>query len=548
MSEPASMNTSRDNVTTIVTLVSLIFFVAIGAPVVSQAVQGLFGQQPSPNSVGVIAVLLNIALILIGWRRSKGLMLERLARDDAEKRADEAAYHDFLTGLLNRRGFTARLEAELQTGQKLALALLDLDHFKRVNDAYGHNAGDAVLKNVADLLGRLAPIGASVGRLGGDEFAILFGGRQATHEGATAVAEEIVTALKAPIALGSVEAQIGVSIGLACSEAANDCATDFLRRSDMAMYEAKKLGRNQHAWFERSLEEELQSRQKLEAEIRTGIAAGQFVPFYQPQINLVTKELHGLEVLARWNHPELGVVEPQSFIPVAEATGLIGSLSLCVMQQALLETAAWDQKLMIAVNLSPIQLKDPLLAQRIMKILSETGFPANRLELEITESSLFDDLELALSTIQSLKNLGVTISLDDFGTGYSSLTQLQALPFDRIKIDRSFVLSMTDNEESAAIVGAIASLAESLNLPVTAEGVETEVLQKALEALGCSEGQGWHFGRPMTAQDIKEVLDVANLTADVSLALPANSAPKVPESPVHERRDQGRRGSGRRAA
>ena len=547
MHQSASSGRGRDSVTTIVTLLAIIFFVAVGAPMVGETIRGVSGPQSRPDSVGAIAVLLNLALIWIGWRRSKGLAIERMARDDAERRADVAAYHDYLTGLLNRRGFSLRMDEDQAKGRTLALALLDLDHFKRVNDAYGHNAGDAVLKNVASMLTRLAPSGSSVGRLGGDEFAILFTGANATPDAVSAVAERIIGELQKPVSFDGIDAQIGVSIGLAASQVSDNGPAALLRRSDIAMYEAKKLGRNQHAWFASSLEEQLEARRKLEAEIRAGIPAGQFVPYYQPQINLVTGELHGLEVLARWNHPELGVVEPLVFIPVAEATGLIGALSLAVMTEALVETAAWDPGLMIAVNLSPVQLKDPLLAQRIMKILSETGFPPHRLELEITESSLFDNLDLALSTIQSLKNLGITISLDDFGTGYSSLTQLQALPFDRIKIDRSFVQSMADNEESAAIVSAITSLGESLRLPVTAEGVETERLQKALEALGCSEGQGWHFGRPMPASQIRGLLDVvrSDLTSVAARAVPVAKASA--DAPVHERRDQTRRARTRKA-
>jgi EAL domain-containing protein (putative c-di-GMP-specific phosphodiesterase class I) len=323
-----------------------------------------------------------------------------------------------------------------------------------------------------------------------------------------------------------------------------------MRRSDIAMYEAKRSGRNRTVWFDKSMEDELQRRNKLEADMRIGITAGQFVPFYQPQIDLVTGEIHGFEVLARWRHPTQGLVEPISFIPVAEATGLIGPLSMSVMRQALTETLTWDERLMIAVNLSPIQLKDSLLPQHILKLLSETGFPARRLELEITESALFEDLELALSTIEGLKNQGITISLDDFGTGYSSLTQLQALPFDRIKIDRSFVLSMMDNEESAAIVSAITSLGASLHLPVTAEGVETVAIQNSLKALGCAQGQGWHYGKPLPGAEITKLMDVAERHASSSEATLSKrvSCTEIDQPCPGERRDQDRRGASRKAA
>jgi predicted signal transduction protein with EAL and GGDEF domain len=351
----------------------------------------------------------------------------------------------------------------------------------------------------------MAPHGARLARLGGDEFAVLLTDEEATHETASEFATKLLQRLVEPLEVGGLEAQVGVSIGIALSETGGESASTLMRRGDIAMYEAKKVGRNRVSWFTSSMEEELQLRNRLEADMRSGVLSGEFIPFYQPQVDLVTGKLHGFEVLARWQHPERGLVEPSSFIAVAEATGMIGALSFSVMKQALLETLHWDPSLLIAVNLSPVQLKDPLLAQRVMKLLAETGFPAQRLELEITESSLFDDLDLALLTITSLKNLGITISLDDFGTGYSSLTQLQALPFDRIKIDRSFVLSMVENEESAAIVSAIMSLGASLKLPVTAEGIETDAVRSSLEALGCDQGQGWHFGRPLPASEARKL-------------------------------------------
>jgi EAL domain-containing protein (putative c-di-GMP-specific phosphodiesterase class I) len=321
-----------------------------------------------------------------------------------------------------------------------------------------------------------------------------------------------------------------------------------MRHGDIAMYEAKKSGRNQCAWFTPTMEEELQRRNQLEADMRFGIGAGHFLPYYQPQVDLASGKLHGFEVLARWKHPERGIVEPSSFIPVAEATGMIGALSFAVMKRALLETLDWDQHLLIAVNLSPVQLRDPLLAQRITKLLAETRFPAKRLELEITESALFDDLDLALSTIESLKNQGVTISLDDFGTGYSSLTQLQALPFDRIKIDRSFVLSMNENEESAAIVTAITSLGASLRLPVTAEGIESVALHESLQKLGCTQGQGWHFGRPLPAAEAKNLLETGTDCAPSVLTAPVSIAVNADATSVQERRDHHRRGNQKRAA
>ena len=258
-------------------------------------------------------------------------------------------------------------------------------------------------------------------------------------------------------------------------------AEDSLRRSDIAMYGAKRAGRNCVIWFDEKMELELLERTQLEDEIRTGVAAGEFVPFYQPQIDLGTGSLIGFEVLARWQSPKRGLVEPNDFIEVAEASGLISELSMHVMKQALSEARDWDSDLKIAVNISPIQFRDAQLATRILKILAETNFPASRLEVEITETSFLEDRVTALTIVESLKNMGVTISLDDFGTGYASLSQLQSLPFDRLKIDKSFVTSLLENSQSDAIVETILSLGRALKLPITAEGIEELAYERSLE-------------------------------------------------------------------
>jgi diguanylate cyclase (GGDEF)-like protein len=535
------------NLTALVTFAALALFIWIGGPALSLALESLSTGRAKLDSLTATTVLLNVSLIGLGWRRSRALAHERAARTNAEDRASAAAYRDFTTGLLNRRGFVLALEFHLPREKRVGIALLDLDHFKRVNNAHGHAAGDAILQAVSDILKQEAPTGAEIGRLGGDEFAILVSGDDARREKVARLAEAILMRLREPLKGDGIDIQVGLSIGIVLGEDGSENPSILMRRGDIALYEAKKAEHNQIAWFTAAMEEELQRRIKLEADMRAGIEAGQFVPFYQPQVDLLSGDIHGFEVLARWDHPEQGIIEPINFIPVAEATGMIGALSMSVMRQALLETLHWDRNILIAVNLSPVQLKDPLLAQRITKLLVETGFPAQRLELEITESSLFEDLDLALATIESLKNQGVTISLDDFGTGHSSLTQLQALPFDRIKIDRSFVISMIDNAESKAIVSAITSLGASLNLPVTAEGVENDAIQGSLQALGCSKGQGWHFGRPRRASDAKAFLDAA-LASTVTAAaeLPVSAESVTPRA--EDRRNQDRRSKSRRSA
>jgi EAL domain-containing protein (putative c-di-GMP-specific phosphodiesterase class I) len=277
--------------------------------------------------------------------------------------------------------------------------------------------------------------------------------------------------------------------------------------------------------------------------MRAGLAQHQFVPYFQPLIDLDSGELKGFEVLARWNHATRGLLEPADFIDVAEGTGLISHLSMSVMRQALNEARAWPSHLSIAVNVSPVQFRDPMLAQRIVKMLAETNFPAQRLELEITESTLLEDHDLALATVESLKNHGIRISLDDFGTGYASLTQLRSLPFDRIKIDRSFVATIMDDAQSHAIVSAIANLGKNLRLPVTAEGVESACVHGKLQQLGCSDAQGWLFGRPLPAAEARELLG----PVDGESAAEGAAEESYP-LPTKERRDHGRRGSSASAA
>jgi predicted signal transduction protein with EAL and GGDEF domain len=272
------------------------------------------------------------------------------------------------------------------------------------------------------------------------------------------------------------------------------------------MYAAKNAGRNRHAWFDVSMERELQSRNELESSLRVAIPRGEIVPYFEQQIDLVTGRLTGFEVLARWEHPQRGVMIPDQFIPIAEETGMIADLSMSLMRQAFLSARDWHPQLQLSVNISPWQLKDPWLAQKIIKLLTETGFTPSRLEIEITESSLFDNLAMAQSIVASLKNQGIKLALDDFGTGYSSLAHLRALPFDRIKIDRSFVMSVNQNPESAAIVNAIVGLGESLNLPITAEGIEDKAIEERLRGLGCARGQGYVYGRPLTAGNARRLL------------------------------------------
>jgi EAL domain-containing protein (putative c-di-GMP-specific phosphodiesterase class I) len=266
----------------------------------------------------------------------------------------------------------------------------------------------------------------------------------------------------------------------------------------------------------------LHARNELENGLRSAIPAGQIVPYFEQQIDLASGQLFGFEVLARWEHPVHGPISPDRFIPIAEQAGMIADLSMTLMRQAFQAARDWDPSLTLSVNISPVQLRDAWLPQKIIKLLLETGFPAHRLEIEITESALFENLPLAQSIIGSLKNQGIRIALDDFGTGYSSLGHLRALPFDRIKIDRSFVKAIADSADCAAIVGAVASLGTSLNLPVTAEGIEDAEIEGRLRALGCARGQGYLYGRPMSAANTRRLLAERRLLATGAVAVEAN--------------------------
>jgi diguanylate cyclase (GGDEF)-like protein len=478
-------------ITTCATLAALILFVFVGAQVVPTAIGATIG---GPATKGLaVALILNIAIILFGWRRANELKQTLIALKMAEQEALDNAFTDHTTGLANRRALLRRLE-QASAERGASLLLIDLDHFKKVNDLHGHAVGDELLKHVGDVIGKELPRYTFVARLGGDEFAALV---VADDQSVEEAVRALIAALAAPISVGNLVLQISVSAGIARVEKSLG-ASDLLRRSDVAMYSVKRSGRNGFAWFDEQMERQLQSRVALEAEIRSGIAADEFVPFFQPLISLDTGELNGFEVLARWRSPTRGMVEPAEFIEVAEQSGQIGELSMRVMEKALVEAKDWPTHLKLAVNVSPVQFRDPQLAERIIKILAQTGFPARRLEVEITESSLLEDRDQALTIVQSLKNNGITIALDDFGTGYASLGQLHALPFDRIKIDRGFINSLADNEQSAAIVETITMLGKSLKVPVTAEGVETDLTREKLAALGCSDAQGWYFGRAVS--------------------------------------------------
>ncbi len=462
------------------------------------------------DNLMISVLLLNIALSMLGWRRYRALKAEVALRRAAEARASELATSDPLTGLLNRRAFGetgARLiEAALKRGKAVAMLMIDLDHFKSVNDLHGHLAGDQLLR--AASLAITTPLAehAIAARLGGDEFACAFAFDPTMPGVVDRIADSIVARMAEPFLIDSAEAHIGASLGIARTESGCRTIDTLMRRSDIALYAAKRAGRNQRAWFDASMERELEARNEIELGLRAGIPSGQIVPWFEQQVDLATGAIIGFELLARWEHPEQGIIEPARFISIAEESGLIGELSMSVMRSALEEARNWDPSLLLGVNISPAQLRDPWLAQKIVKLLTEMNFPAERLEVEITEAALFENPGFATAIIASLKNQGIRVALDDFGTGYSSLTHLRALPLDRIKIDRSFILRMTSDPEAATLVRMIIALAASLDIPAMAEGVENPEILAMLSGLGCTIGQGWHFGRPIPARATRALL------------------------------------------
>ncbi len=515
MKNRSRLSARRDVVTGAIVILAILMFASTGGTVVSQAIASISGKAGGGDKMLVSAFLLNIALILFGWRRYRDMSIEVEERAYAEQRAHSLAVTDPLTGLLNRRTIGEKtadlIDAAQQTQKSIAFLMFDLDNFKNINDVHGHNAGDVVLKQVATRIASVVPPKNLLARLGGDEFACAFIFDPEQPELVERIADDLIEAIASPIIDKGTHLVVTTSIGMSRYRSEMDDVETLMRQSDIAMYSAKKQGRNRHCWFDEIMEKELQTRNSLETEMRAGIPKGEFVPYYEQQIDLATGKLTGFEMLCRWNSRTHGQISPEIFIPIAEETGMIGDLSLSVLRQAFDDAINWDPNLSISVNISPVQLLDPWLAQKIVKLLVTTGFPANRLEIEITESSLFENLSLAQSIVGSLKNQGIKIALDDFGTGYSSLAHLRALPFDRIKIDRSFVTSINQNSESKAIVKAITGLGESLGMDITAEGIEDKETESELCSIGCGKGQGWYYGHPLSVEQTREMLAERNL-------------------------------------
>jgi diguanylate cyclase (GGDEF)-like protein/PAS domain S-box-containing protein len=436
-------------------------------------------------------------------------------RKEAEERIRHMAHHDALTGLPNRRMFMDRLTQVLarskRDGTTVAVLCLDLDRFKHVNDLGGHAAGDELLRQVAQRLADSIRTEDTAARLGGDEFAVIQVG-VAHPDGPGIMAERMVKAIGKPFDLGGQQTLIGTSIGIALHPGDGEEGDDLVRAADTALYRAKEAGRGTFRFFEAEMDVRLQERRLLERDLRQALAEEQLRVHYQPLADCGGGKIVGFEALLRWTHPTRGPISPVQFIPLAEECGLIMPLGAWVMRRACTDAATWPDDKLVAVNLSPAQFRHADLAKEILAVLKETKLPAERLELEVTESLLIDDPDRVLATLMVLKDAGVRISLDDFGTGYSSLSYLQRFPFDKIKIDRSFVSQMEKNADSMSIIRAVIALGKSLRIKVTAEGVESAAQLNLLQQENCDLVQGYLLGKPMAKEDLGSLLSTASAT------------------------------------
>ncbi len=425
-------------------------------------------------------------------------------RHRSEARMAHIARHDSLTGLPNRLLFHEQMQVGLADPRRAAgtaILCLNLDHFKSVNDTLGHPVGDGLLCEVATRLFAEAGEGDTVVRLGGDEFGIIQHA-DAQPAGAKKLAERVLAAVAKPFEINGNKLSIGASIGIAVHGHEPDDADGLLQKADLALDRAKLDGRGTYRFFEAEMDALMQARRLLEIDLRMAVDVDQFEVHYQPLITAATKQISGFEALVRWRHPTRGMVSPAEFIPVAEETGLIGRLGALVLERACVEALTWPDTIKVAVNLSPLQFRNPHLAADVADVLRRTGLPPSRLELEVTELVLLQDGDTIMAILHDIRTSGVRISMDDFGTGYSSLSYLRRFPFDKIKIDQSFIRTLEDSDDCLAIVRAVLGLGRSLGMRVVAEGVETEEQYALLHREGCEQLQGYLFSKPQPASAV----------------------------------------------
>ena len=425
---------------------------------------------------------------------------EKLQMQNAKLEYD--VYHDSLTDMNNRQLFWENLTTEIALAKKnnssVTVMLFDLDRFKEVNDTYGHDAGDMLLRQISRRLQAMSLTSDTLYRLGGDEFAFLSSGL--TESSAVSRAQKICDSINQPYTIYNAIINITTSVGIVISE--TERRSDYLYKfADLALYEAKNEGPGKIKVFRRRMLEKLQESRTLEHDMAMALVKKEFVVYYQPIVDSFSQEIYSYEALIRWVHPHKGLLSPDSFVPVAEKTGMINEMGKSVLEMACREAASWAVPAKISVNVSPVQLSSKAFVGIVLSILKETGLPADRLELEVTESSLFTESATPMNTLNKLRAMGVKISIDDFGTGYSSLSRLSRLAFDKIKIDKSFVHSISTQEDALNIIRLITGMAKSLNMKAVAEGVETQEQLNSLQALGCDFAQGYLFGKPQPCID-----------------------------------------------
>ncbi|MEM7687685.1 MAG: EAL domain-containing protein [Pseudomonadota bacterium] len=524
----------RDLVALGIAFGAICLFVATGGTVFPDVFRSVVYGDTSPNHLLVNALLLNIALVVFSWRRYRQLREEIAYREAAEQQARKLSAIDPLTGCLNRRAMASASETIRrhagERGNALAYVMIDVDNFKQINDMNGHGVGDAVLVEFARRIREVLPNQAKLARLGGDEFAFTMSYDPAHPERIEDIVIRIYEQMSVPIQTEAATVEVAVSIGMATDYGDHGLnplikdATALMQYADIAMYHAKKQGKNRFFWFENSMESELRFRNELELGVRRGLAEGEFVPFYEQQIDIETGEIVGFEMLARWRSPQLGLVSPEVFIPVAEDIGAITELSDQLMDQAFVDARDWADHITLSINISPVQMRDPWFAQKLLKRLVTANFPAHRLEIEITESCLHENIDVVRTMITSLRNQGIRVSLDDFGTGYSSFAQLKSLPFDRLKIDRSFIQELSENGGQSRIVDAIVSLGKGLDMPITAEGIEDEQILAVLKRMGDLKGQGYLYGMPEPAGDVRQRLEMHGMLRVINAPLSSGAS------------------------
>jgi len=458
--------------------------------------------------------ILPLAMLVFAVRRVRDLQREVDRRKVAEATAQRLARQDPLTGLPNRRLLAeqgAMLLARLRRDRgALAVLVIDLDGFKPINDLHGHAAGDAILREVAARLRENLREDDLAARTGGDEFIVALRGLSVplASDAARRLAHRLTGLLSVPITVApGVNASVGASIGISAVDAhAIDAFETAIQQADAALYRAKAEGRGDYRFHDPCLDAALRDRARLEGELRRAIPAGEIRPHFQPVVELASGELRGFEVLARWHHPQKGILLPAQFIAACEDAGMIGILTESLFHQAVATASCWARPLPIAVNISPRLLQDRGLPARLGAVLREHGIDPGRIELEVTETALVTHVSVAMEVMVALKALGMRLAMDDFGTGYSSLANLRALPFDRIKIDRSFVGALGTDVEAARIVTAVLALGQGLGLKITAEGIEDDQTAAMLRAAGCTDGQGWLFGAAMSAEEASDAV------------------------------------------